>query len=210
MVKLKLSAFARLFGATVEHTERVFTELVESGVADVNQSGDEIHVTCRRIVRDFQDQRANRQALSEAGRRGVEVREAKRKNKATPHARHDARLKPPMMPGLSIPEAEAEAEDLSLNTREKSFPTLEQVRTVCPSMGVPVEAGEAIWNHFESCAWVDRNGNQITNWRAKIKSCWLNEESKRRERDHHKNGLNLGDKAQTVRKEKNYADWQQK
>ena len=71
VVTLKLPALARLFGATVEQTERVIAEIEETGVADVLHEGDTVTITSRRIVREWEKRTQERRALSEGGKLGA-------------------------------------------------------------------------------------------------------------------------------------------
>ena len=74
VVTLKLSAWARLFGATVEQAEKVIAEIEETQIADVVRDGDTIAITCRRIVRDWQAAEDRHAALAEAGRKGGQAK----------------------------------------------------------------------------------------------------------------------------------------
>lgn len=74
VVSLKLSAFARLFGATVEQAEKVIAEIEEMHIADVERDGDVVTVTCRRVVRDWLAAEARSNTLSASGQRGAKKR----------------------------------------------------------------------------------------------------------------------------------------
>lgn len=54
VVSLKIAAFARLFGSTIEEALEAILEIEEMGIADISRLEDgRIEIVCRRIVRDI-------------------------------------------------------------------------------------------------------------------------------------------------------------
>ena len=70
-VTLKLCSWARLFGTSIEEAEAVIVEIAETGTAELSRSGEDITVTCRRTVRDWEHAAAFHSERSASGRKGA-------------------------------------------------------------------------------------------------------------------------------------------
>lgn len=57
------------------------------------------------------------------------------------------------------------------------FPNLDDVKMFGSMQNIPEEFCEKFWLHYESTCWVDRNGNRITSWQAKLRGLWIKEQA---------------------------------
>lgn len=64
-------------------------------------------------------------------------------------------VQPPSQPSSRRKEGEA-------------HPSLQDVKTRASMTGMPEADAVAFWNHFESTGWIDKNGNPIVRWQAKM------------------------------------------
>lgn len=70
-----------------------------------------------------------------------------------------------------------------------SPPTLDQVKTKAAFVGCPPAEAERFWNHFESSGWVDKNGNAVVKWEAKLATWTADNRAKPLEKAHHNGEL---------------------
>lgn len=162
VVSLKLSAWARLFGATVEQTEKVIAEIEETNIADVAREGEIVTITCRRIVRDWQRRVDEKEALSDAGKRGA----AKR------WGGHSHPNGPPIDGPLAIQNPEA-----TKHEREpaREFPAWESVQAMAASIGLAEWKARDWFDEMEGCGWIDYQKRPIHRWQsvlARVKTKW--------------------------------------
>jgi hypothetical protein len=141
---------ARMVGSTFPEVEGWLTELETAGVFSKNDSG---CIYSRRMVRDEE----LRESRASGGKLGG----------------NPALRKVNLPPNLPPTPSSSSSSSSSVQGRQTdSFPKLKDVETECEMRGYPKPEGTAFWNHFEAAGWIDKNGNEIKQWRPKLAN-WI-------------------------------------
>jgi len=69
-------------------------------------------------------------------------------------------------------------------------PKIEDVKARAEFVGCSAEEAERFWNHFESSGWIDKHGNPIVNWVAKLATWTVGNRAKPLETKQKTNGEN--------------------
>lgn len=83
-----------------------------------------------------------------------------------------------------VPDSDTDAK-VQTNNSEVRFPSLAEIQTEADMRGFDKAEAERFWNHFESSGWIDKNGNPIKNWRAKLAIWCSDAKARSAERAHH-------------------------
>jgi hypothetical protein len=185
IVTLKLPALARLFGATIEQTERVIAELEESGVGDITHEGDTVTITCRRVVREWDERDKERTFLSQSGKKGASKRWGGHSPPNSPPNREaiGGANGEANSPPYGSPEARSQSPDNSIergNPRkrgsEAEIPTWEAVRSYAlGTIGLAEWKARDWFDEMEGGGWLDYSHRPIQNWKAvlnRVKTKW--------------------------------------
>lgn len=97
-------------------------------------------------------------------------------------------------------ESESESDSTKITIQQSCAPTLQEVKTKAAFIGMPEDEAERFWNHFESSGWVDKNGNPIHSWQAKLSVWNTNHRAAPIEAAHKaaENGQRLGQTTQAI------------
>jgi len=165
VVTLKLSAWARLFGATVEQAEKVIAEIEETQIADIERDGDAITVICRRIVRDWQAAEKRKEALSNAGAEG-----AKKRWGGHGQANRVA-IQRPM--AIQNPEARSHKYKDKESARPRTLD--EALEFAATKQGYSPDVVRSWYASRDGQGWMKGNHLPITNWRSDLDAWVMNE-----------------------------------
>lgn len=80
---------------------------------------------------------------------------------------------------VTVP-VEVKAKGKSDGDKPKKFepPTPEDVQVFVQMEGFPLELGIHVYKYYNDADWKDAKGNQVKNWKQKIRGVWLKEENR--------------------------------
>ena len=176
-IRMRLSAYGRLIGATDERTAQILDEIVDLGIAE-REDGEDGTVTlwCRRMVRDANELEAQAEQRKQSAANAARTRWAKQRQSDS-HT-------PGMRPACGTqcePDANPETRNQSSKLHNhargndasspSAIPTLDEVKRYAASAPLPISDACAVAFHDTQQAegWITRNGHPIADWRAALR-----------------------------------------
>jgi uncharacterized protein YdaU (DUF1376 family) len=175
-LRMRLSAYGRLIGATDERTAQILEEITDLGIAE-REDGEDGTVTlwCRRMVRDASELEAQAEQRKQSAANAARTRWAKQRQ-CEPDAPGMRTASAPHCEPDANPEARNQSSKLPSNARESepppsTIPSLDDVKRYATSAPVPISVECAIAFHDTQQAegWITRNGHPIADWRAALR-----------------------------------------
>jgi uncharacterized protein YdaU (DUF1376 family) len=174
-IRMRLSAYGRLIGATDERTAQILDEITDLGIAE-REDGDDGSITlwCRRMVRDANELEAQAEQRKQSAANAARTRWAKQRQSES-HAPGMRSASATQCEPDANPETRSQSSKLHNTARgnepPSSIPTLDEVKRYAPSAPVPisVECAVAFHDTQQAEGWITRNGHPIADWRAALR-----------------------------------------